>query len=282
LWSLAWAFFLVKRWRTWAFFYGKVNRIAFPVLGVTLILLASPVCDARRIVLWERLQWLRDSVRRGGDIDGFDWRHIARDLGLYGIRALEELRDGGLPEIYAKFGPFSDGGQVEKIWNNILSAVTLVKNTNRAADGEHPNTRRQEAALEEFALSAGNAPVFGGELGSDQREELARRLSKELGVFRVTQEGAEVEFFYLADMNGDGEKETLLGLGDDIWLLRENRAVMLRRERVKNKGSGEANVAVISADRQRIIGNQWSVLQLNDKIFFVGPGDIEEIEYTQE
>jgi hypothetical protein len=67
LWSLAWAFFLVRRWGIWPVFYGKVNRIAFPALGALLIIISSPICDVRWLVLRERLALLRDSISEGVD-----------------------------------------------------------------------------------------------------------------------------------------------------------------------------------------------------------------------
>jgi hypothetical protein len=58
---------------------------------------------------------------------------------------------------------------------------------------------------------------------------------------------------------------------------------MLRWERVKNRGSeGTGNAASLSANHQRIIENRWDMLQIDDQIFFVGPGDADEIEHLPE
>jgi hypothetical protein len=280
LWSLAWAFFLVRRWETWPIFYGRVNRIAFPTVGIALILIASPLCDARRMVVYKRLEWLRESIRAGKYTDDFDWRYVARELGIYGVDALEALAMSGGAGFNERFGPFGNDSQAEKIRDKMTAALDSVKkekeSLGRPADLSGTNRR---AASEDFMLNARTAPVFGGELSPDDRERLARLLPEKLVVSRANYGGGGIGFFYLADMNGDGGKEVLLGLRDDIYLLAGGRAFLLRRGTVTRKnGLNADNKTVISNDEQRVIRNQWGMLQLNDRVFFVDPSDAREIE----
>ncbi|MDR2137385.1 MAG: DUF4153 domain-containing protein, partial [Synergistaceae bacterium] len=288
LWSLAWAFFLVrhKLGQEWPVFYGKVNRIAFPTLAVVLILLASPLCDVRKIVLRERLDRLRESVRQGGDIEKTDWRYIVRDLGIYGIRAMEELGASSDAEIRGKIGPFAESWQAAKIRNSILIEIASVKKGyaphGKSADAN--GARDQEAVLEDlilndWILSAKNAPVFGGELGPDERERLVRQLPKESVNYSAVRRNARIGFFYLEDMDGDGEKEIMLELGKVIYLFHDNRALEFRSVGARKSG-GKPNVddvTTLSANEQRIIRNQWYMLRINDRIFFLDPNDVEEI-----
>jgi hypothetical protein len=281
LWSLAWAFFLVRRWKEWPLFYGKVNRIAFPAVGIALILLASPVCDVRRIVVHERLEWLRESIHEGKDVSNFDWRYMARYLGIYGIGALEGLISDGGAEFHARLGPFADASQAEKLRDDILDVIALVKKEKepRGRLSDSPGTRKREITSEDFVLNARNAPVFGGELSPDDRERLARKIPKEIVSYRIWNDDARVDFFYLADMDGDGEKEVMLGLGRDIYLLLGDKAFRLSQGTVTNQGRGvnADNKLAISDDEQEIVRNEWGMIRINDRIFFVEPNDVLEI-----
>ncbi|MDR1021523.1 MAG: DUF4153 domain-containing protein [Synergistaceae bacterium] len=281
LWSLAWAFFLVRRWKEWPLFYGKVNRIAFPAVGIALILLASPVCDVRRIVVHERLEWLRESIQESKDVSNFDWRYMARYLGIYGIRALEGLSAGSGAELQARLGPFTDASQAEKLRNDISAAIAFVRKEKESWDGrsDSPGMLKREITSEDFVLNARNASVFGGELNPDDRERLARKIPKEIVSYRIWNDDARVDFFYLADMDGDGEKEVMLGLGRDIYLLLGDKAFKLRQGTVTNRGSGvnADNKLAISDDEQEIVRNEWGMIWINDRIFFVEPNDALEI-----
>jgi hypothetical protein len=282
LWSLAWAFFLVRRRKEWPAYYGKVNRIAFPIIAAAFILLASPLCDVRRIILRERLEWFRESIQKGADIDGFDWRYIARNLGVYGVGTMEEIERGGAAGLIEKFGPFESDSRAEKIMERISSAVTALKNEHerRAGRGMDGESVRKITA-EEFILSAREAPVFGGELSPEERESLARRLPESFVDERIRRTSdAKIDYFYLADMNGDGKNETLFGLDSDIYLLKGDSAFRLALGYARDSGrSGNYdNKAAISDDRQRIIRNQWGMIQINGRIFFVEPSDAEKIE----
>jgi hypothetical protein len=95
LYSAAWAFFLIKRWKEWPSCYAKVNRIALPAIAVTLILLSSPLCDVRRIVLHARLEMLAAMLEDGNGFADFDWRYVARNLGSYGVSAMESFAGEG-------------------------------------------------------------------------------------------------------------------------------------------------------------------------------------------
>jgi hypothetical protein len=280
LWTLAWAFCLVRKWKDWPEFYGRVNRIAFPALGLALILLSSPLCDARRIVLSRRLEWLRKSVGSGGNISNFDWRYTARNLGIYGISAMEELEKGGVAGIRGKFGPFEDSSQAAQILDRIAAEVVAVKKEkekreSRGSVSDYESGRK--TAVANFLLSARDAPVFGGELGPDERERLVRGLPENT-LLSLSNGGAKIDFFCLTDMNGNGEHDVLLGLGDEIHLLREGRAFQLSLATMSYGGARTDNKTAISADRHRIIGNRWNMLRINDKIFYVNPGDIIKID----
>jgi hypothetical protein len=281
LWSLAWAFFLIRRWNVWPIYYGKVNRIAFPLIGVALILLSSPICDARRIILRERFAWLRESIQAGGDVGGFDWGYIARHLGLYGVRAMEELEAGGGAGIHAKFGPFGDDSQAAKIQDKITAELASIKKEKkvRESPGKGVDESNREAAYEGFVLSARSAPVFGGELGPDERERLARGLPKNLAA-SMESKHTKIGFFCLTDMDGDGERDVLLGLGGDIYLLLGGSAFQLRERAIAHESGGADadNKMALSADKQRIISYRWNMLQINGRIFFVDPSDAVKIE----
>jgi hypothetical protein len=273
MWSFAWAFFLVKHWKTWPIFYGRVNRIAFPAVGIALILIASPICDVRKIVVHRRLAWLGESIRAGRNTDNFDWRYIARSLGIYGIRAMEQLRTADGAAFHERFGPFKDDSQAEKIRDAIAAALVSAQKEKKSRD-------RPAITSEDFILTARTAPVFGGELSPDERERLARRLPERLVVSGARHDDARIGFFYLADMNGDGSKEVMLGLENDIYLLLGDRAFPLRYGTVTYKGGGGRadNKTVISNDEQMIIRNQWSMLRINGRVFFIEPDDVDEIE----
>jgi hypothetical protein len=275
MWSLAWAFFLVKNWRAWPVFYGRVNRIALPLFGIALILLSSPVCDVRRIVLRERLEWLRESVRTGGDSAEFDWDYVARHLGVYGVRIMEDLETGGVAGIHEKFGPFEDESQAVEILADIAAGLASVK--------EKPTSygeRERKMKYEDFVSSARNAPVFGGELGPDERERLARLLPKYIVTRGGSRSSREVGFFYLEDMDGDGEDDVLLGQGDDVYLIFDDEALLLNKWYVQHGAGGAAadNKAVISADEQKVIGYRWNMLLINGRLFFVDPKDTVRID----
>jgi hypothetical protein len=280
LWSLAWAFFLVKNWRTWPFFYGRVNRIAFPVISAALVLLSSPICDVRRIVLNERFEWLRESIRAGEDADKFDWGYVANNLGIYGIRAMEELEAGGSAKIYEKFGPFEEDSQAVKILDEIAAKLASEREKAALRGGVDGASERKVTTSEDFMLSARSAPVFGGELGPDDRERLVRRLPKDFVTNRVSRGDAKVGFFYLEDMDGDGKKDILLGQGEDIYLLIGDRALQLNKWFMANGASGVRtdNETAISDDGQRIIRYRWNMLQINGRVFFVSPDDAVRIE----
>jgi hypothetical protein len=287
IWSLAWAFFLIKRRKTWPIFYGGVNRIAFPAVGVALALISSPVCDARRIVAGERIGWLAKSVRAGRDIGDFDWRYIARGLGIYGVRAIEELKTDGGAKFYERFGPFEDGPQAEKIRGELAAAAEALASAEKEKEWrdmrtDAPDARERKVTSEDVILKARTAPVFGGELSPGERERLARRLPEKLvsSIARSARRDDAIGFFYLADMNGDGGKEVLMGLGDGIYLLLGDKALKLGSGFARYAGGnyGADNKTVISDDKQRIIRNQWGMLRINEKVFFVEPDDADELE----
>jgi hypothetical protein len=221
---------------------------------------------------------LKEAVQQGED---FDWRYIARDLGLYGIRVMEELGAVSDAEFQEKLGPFAGAGQGAKIRGEILREVASLKKDYALRSGRSagaPDTRSREAALEDWLLSAKNAPVFGGELGPDEKERLARQLPKEFVASWALRDNVKAGFFYLVDLNSDGEKDILLGLGSDIYLLRGNRPFRLRGEWVGRGGMDKTdNAEVLSADGQKIIKNRWDMLQIGGRIFFLGPNDVGDI-----
>jgi hypothetical protein len=284
LWSLAWAFFLVRRWNVWPVFYGRVNRVAFPAISVALILLASPVCDVRKIVVHERLEWLRESIQAGKDVSNFDWRYIARNLGVYGFRAFEELSAGGDAVLHARFGPFADASQAEKLRDAIAGVAASVKKDKESWDGRYGQSSERKATSEDFMLSARDAPVFGGELSPDDRERLARRIPENVAAYMVGHVNEKVDFFYLVDMDGDGEKETLMGLGRwDIYLLLGDDAFRLCRGTVANwsQSQDDDNKLAISDDKQEIVRNGWAMLRIGGRVFFVEPDDARKIESSR-
>ncbi|MDR0648481.1 MAG: DUF4153 domain-containing protein [Synergistaceae bacterium] len=285
LWSLAWAFFLVRHWKTWPLFYGKVNRVAFPALSVALILFASPLCDVRRIVVRERLEWLRESIQAGQDVKNFDWRYMARDLGIYGFRAVDELRVASDAEFQARLGPFADASQAEKLRDDIADVVASVNRDleSRRRWGDDTGPRKREITSEDFVLNARNAPVFGGELSPLDRERLARGVPKKIVSYRVRVNDARVDYFYLADMDGDGEKEVLLGLGNDIYVLQGDDAFQLRQTSVAYRGRGvhSDNKLAISDDEHEVVRNGWGMLRINDRVYFVEPDDARKIESSR-
>jgi hypothetical protein len=284
IWGLAWAFFLVKRRKTWPIFYGRVNRIAFPVVGIALALISSPVCDVRRIVAGERVEWLAESVRAGRDIGNFDWRYIARGLGIYGVRAIEELKTDGGAKFYERFGPFEDGPQAEKIRYEIAAAadaLALAEKEKESRD-RRSDVHERKVTSEDIILKARTAPVFGGELSPGERERLARRLPEKFvsSIAGSAHRDEGIGFFYLADMNGDGGKEVLMGQGNSVYMLLGDKALKLGSGTAKYTGGnyGADNKTAISDDMQRIIRNQWSMLRINEKVFFVEPDDADELE----
>ncbi|MDR1133109.1 MAG: DUF4153 domain-containing protein [Synergistaceae bacterium] len=279
LWSLAWAFFLVRRWKKWPVFYGMVNRAAFPALGAALILFSSPVCDVRRIVLNKRLEWLRESIRKGEDAEKFDWRYTARRLGVYGIRAAERLDAGGEALIAEKLGPFASGEQAAQIRDLIAKEVASVKRDYETLNAQLNKTseQRNKENFENLAQSAREAPVFGGELSPGGRERLIRARREDLFNRGYYDSDWKVSFFCLEDMNGDGEPEVLLGIGNDIFLLRDDRALKLGSTTTNysyGNESDEYNKMAISSGDKGIIKNRWDILRIKDRIFFVEPSDI--------
>jgi hypothetical protein len=103
---------------------------------------------------------------------------------------------------------------------------------------------------------------------------------KEFSSNAMRRDELKAGFFYLADMNGDGEKDVLFGMENDIYLLRGDRAFRLRRETIKSTDGAAAadNKTAVSADERRIIENKWNMLQINDNVFFVEPGHLDDIE----
>jgi hypothetical protein len=286
LWSAAWSFFLVRRWKDWPRFYGKVNRIAFPVLGAVLVLLSSPVCDVRRIVLHERFEWLRESVEAGG-ADSFDWGYIARNLGVYGVRAMEELIDGGDAAVREKLGKGATQADVALTMKKITEQIDRLKEEKKNLDWSRNRINNPQPApktTEDFIKSARTAPVFGGILEADEKERIVRGLSagasKGALEYGLRYGKGEVDYFCLADLNGDGQKEILLGLGMDIYLIRGNSAFMLERGWVNGMRNGEEtdNKEAISADEQRIIRNGWGILNIYNRIYIIDPDDVDDIE----
>jgi hypothetical protein len=285
LWSLTWAFFLVRRWREWPRFYGKTNRIAFPVLGVLLILLSSPVCDVRRIVLRARLEWLRESIREGSDIGGFDWGYTGRSLGSYGVKAIEDLEAGGAPAIAAKFGPFESEEQAIEIRGKISAeAASIGKRRANYADSrmsyeerEKVSAENERISMENFMRSVRDAPVFGRDLTADEKEALARGAEDDLKLVKSHYGEWKAEFFFLTDMDGDGEFDVLMGIGNGLYLMRGGRAFTLEKKIDYRKAPGTDNKTAISEDRQTMIEYRWNMIRVDNTIFFVDPYDAEKL-----
>jgi hypothetical protein len=280
LYSAAWAFFLIKR-RAWPILYGKVNRIALPAIAAALILLSSPLCDVRRIVLNARLDMLR-AFPKGGDAGaGFDWRYVAVNLGSYGISAMESFAgEGGEAALAKRLSPRATDEDVRQVQEKIKSELESIKKDkeNREARWDPAIAEaRRKRRLEEFITSARSAPVFGGEMGEDEKERLALALLND-----EHKNSTDIErddcFFYLADLNGDGEKDVLFGTERDIFLIRDSRAFKLYQGSVKEGRRGPSdNKMAISADEQMIIKNEWASLRIHNKLYSLDPGDAEEI-----
>jgi hypothetical protein len=128
---------------------------------------------------------------------------------------------------------------------------------------------------------ARSAPVFGGEMEEDEKEHLTRVFAEEILADDNWQRYAGTQqscFFYLADLNGDGEKDILFGIGQDVFMIRDNRVYTLYQGWVKKSGRGlPDNKLAISADEQRIIKNEWASLAINSRIYSLDPSDAEEI-----
>ena len=104
---------------------------------------------------------------------------------------------------------------------------------------------------------------------------MARRFTESFAMRRVWEYDDKVGFFYLEDMDGDGEKDVLLGQRDKIYLFIEDRVLQLKEWHTAYRASGGRtnNETAISADKQRIIRYRWNMLQINGRVFFVDPGD---------
>ena len=257
-----------------ALFYGRTNRIAFPILGLALILISSPLCDVRKIALHERLKWLKETIREGSNVDRFDWRYNALDLGLYGVNAIEDLEAGGEEAIYAKFGPFESEEQAVKIRDKISAEVASAKGLYGSRE------KGSEMTQEDFIRSVREASVFGGTLTPDERESLARGAEKDLR--RPRPDDGKVEFFFLTDMNGDGEPDILMGIGGDIYLMRQNRAFLLERRTITYTENKPDNKTVISEGKQRMIENRWDIIEINNTLFFINPYHVATIDSMKE
>jgi hypothetical protein len=191
---------------------------------------------------------------------------------------MEELNAGGEAMISERFGPFTSGDQIPIIRGKIAAEAASAKK-----EHETRNERRdenQEEDFENFAQSAREAPVFGGTLNPDERESMARACRKNLESSKSRYDDWRVSFFYLEDINGDGERDALMGIAGDIYLMRGDRAFMLGQRMTNYRKSHDAsrNKMVISSDGQRVIKNRWDMLQIDGSIFFVEPGDIKTIE----
>jgi hypothetical protein len=280
LYSTAWAFFLIKR-RAWPSRYGKVNRIALPAIAAALILLSSPLCDVRRIVLNARLDMLSALPKEGDAGAGFDWRYVAVNLGSYGISAMESFAgEGGKSALAKRLSLRATDEDVRQVQEKVKSELASIKKDKENRDARRDPAiaeARRKRRLEEFITSARSAPVFGGEMDEDEKEMLALTISNGEHKNSVDIERADC-FFYLTDLNGDGEKDVLFGIERDIFLIRDNRAFKLYQGSVKKGGRGPSdNKLAISADKQMIIKNEWASLMIDGRLYSLDQADADEI-----
>ena len=171
--------------------------------------------------------------------------------------------------------------QIQAAIRTELESAKKEKDTHDAWKDPAVAASQRDGALEDFISGARSAPVFGGTMDEDEKERLARVFSEEnLTNDNWRRYGAEAQncFFYLADLNSDGEKDVLFGIGQDLFMIRDNRVFTLYQGWVKNGGRGlPDNMLAISADEQRIIKNEWASLVINSKIYSLDPSDAEEI-----
>jgi hypothetical protein len=285
VWSAAWAYFLIARRRDWPRYYGQVNRIAFPLVGVALILFSSPVLDVRRIVLNTNLKMLSDAGRPDWKASDFDWRYMGRDLGVYGARTLESFDDDvdgkGLERLREYMGPSATEARIQEAKDEVKRTLASLK---RVFSDEPQRPEDAEAArnerLREIMYWTSKAPVAGGALDAPERARLAAVIASS-NIFKDYNN--RDYFLLLADMDKDGRNETLAGLDGQMFLVGRDRAFRLleafpRYSGVpvsQNNESGDLEAAL--AGEYSIIPVSWDMIKINGRTFSVNPTDFDAI-----
>jgi hypothetical protein len=194
---------------------------------------------------------------------------------------MEELDAGGEALIANRLGPFASDGQAAEIRDKIAAEVSSVKKEHEgrnARSSEEAYAQKRETDFENFVEIARQSPVFGGELDPDEKERLVKSCRASLERSKNRYDNWKPAFFYIEDMNGDGEPDILMGIANDIYLLRWDRAFKLEMRTKNYKTDGADNKTVISSGDQRILKNRWDMLRINERIFFIEPDEILEIE----
>ena len=229
LWTLSWSVALVKNWGRWPFNYGRINRIAFPLIGCLLILLVSPLADVRRLVLGiqtNRLQTLgrTDPVRA---LNEFDWRYVARNLGIYGVRAVEGIVSGD-SVLAGKLSTFDDtdlreGPFFENLRKNASTSLEEVMSYHVRRQQEPKDweveKRQRVTRLQQQILTM---QAYGGNLSQEDRESIAAQIGEYYAHNYLPGSDFEDHFLMLCDLDDDGVDEVLCNIEDSFMVIDRN------------------------------------------------------------
>jgi hypothetical protein len=285
VWSAAWAYFLIARRRDWPKYYGRVNRVAFPLVGVALILLSSPVLDVRRIVLGANLKTLSGAEAPDWKASNFDWRYMGRDLGVYGVRALESFDDdadgGGSARLREYMGPSASDARIMEAKDEVKRTLASLKRAfSDEPQGPEDAAAARDERLREITYWTSKAPALGGELSAAERGRIAEVIASS-NIF--TDYSGRDYFLLLADMDGDGQNETLASLGGVMFLVGRDKVFRLREEFPRYSGVPESRQGKSSdleaalAGEYSVVPVSWDLLEINGRAFSVSPSDFGEI-----
>lgn len=281
LWSLAWSASLARHWKRWPSCYGRVNRIAIPLLGIVLILLVSPFGDVRRIATNRQMHRFYSFPAEG--VKALDWQYVAKDLGAFGVNALKNFETPtGARELELAFDALPDGGQKEFELARLRARTALSdvaryrRYSSLASEKEKEQNRKaREGRMREEIMTL---PAYGGNLSDTDRERILQIVDKTLVYYDFPDETRDRDFFLLIDLNRDGEKETLLYADSAFHLIAGDRLFRMTRawgvqgtagvDLKKSASEGAFETAPMPLDLLVIEGEKIQV----------DPSDYEEVE----
>lgn len=293
LWSLAWAAAILRKREGWALSYTRINRIAFPLIGIVLILSVSPLCDMRRVVLrlrMDRFYSMKWYVPREG-MREFDWQYIGGNLGSYGMNELLFLNTAEGRAYFAERTGM-DTLQVDEVSSAISGAVDRFGKRNERVtqtEAEIAAARAEELVKLKARLEA--LPVYGGTIDAARMEQIVRigdrafekRYADADQVYRVKFDPDD--FFFFEDMNGDGTPELLARIGSAHYLI--GRESVYRLEEFAPTGSystewPKSPGAIVSDGEHRVVPVPWKMIVIRDKALHVKPQDYSKLEFERQ
>lgn len=281
LWTLGWSVALVRNWRRWPLAYGRINRIAFPLVGCLLLLIVSPLADVRRFVLGaqtSRLQALgqTDPVRA---LNEFDWRYVARNLGIYGLRTVEGVvsGDGALAGKLRAVDNADLRGEAffERLKENASASLEEVMSyhVRRQQEAQDWETEKKQrvARLQRQILTM---QVYGGDLSPEERESIAAQIGEYYAHHYLPASDFEDRFLMLCDLDDDGVDEVLCDIEDSFMVIDRKAAYapfLLRPTRwhTPRHDNGKTLRDYAAAGRYETVPMRWRILRIGDGTYTV-------------